>query len=110
MVLKYSKKFLLIGVLLVIIFQTFVIFFINSEYANSFVENDSNIICSSSDFIEIKDISRYEYEVREISIFPKIKNLFCLNKIVKSSLNPETLIYFISSNLYKYLFYFFSFS
>ena len=109
MVLKYSKNFLLIGVLLVIIFQTFVIFFINSEYANSFVENDSNIICSSSDFIEIKDISRYEYEVREISIFPKIKNLFCLNKIVKSSLNPETLIYFISSNLYKYLFYFFQF-
>ena len=106
MVLKYSKNFLLIGVLLVIIFQTFVIFFINSEYANSIVENDSNIICSSSDFIEIKDISRYEYEVREISIFPKIKNLFCLNKIVKSSLNPETLIYFISSNLYKYLFYF----
>ena len=72
MVLKYSKNFLLIGVLLVIIFQTFVIFFINSEYANSFVENDSNIICSSSDFIEIKNISRYEYEVRrEISIFPK---------------------------------------
>lgn len=106
MVLKYSKNFLLIGVLLVIIFQTFVIFFINSEYANSIVENDSNIICSSSDFIEIKDISRYEHEIREISIFPKIKNLFCLNKIVKSSLNSESLIYFISSNLYKYLFYF----
>lgn len=106
MVLKYFKNFLLIGVLLIIIFQTFVIFFINSEYANSFVENDSNIICSSSDFTEIKDISRYEYEIREISIFPKIKNLFCLNKIVKSSLYPETFIYFISSNLYKYLFYF----
>ena len=109
MVLKYSRNFLLIGVLSIIIFQTFVIFFINSEYTNSFVENDSNIICSSNDFVEIKDISRYEYEVREISIFPKLENLFCLNKIVNSSSNPETLIYFISSNLYKYLFYFFQF-
>ena len=95
--------------LLVIIFQTFFIFFINSEYANSFVENDSNIICSSSGFTEIKDISRYEYEVREISIFPKIENLLCLNKIVNSSSNTETLIYFVSTNLYKYLFYFFQF-
>ena len=67
------------------------------------------ILYVPQDFMKLKIFQGIEYEVREISIFPKIKNLFCLNKIVKSSLNPETLIYFISSNLYKYLFYFFQF-
>ena len=58
MVLKYSKKFVNWGAVSNI-FQTFVIFFIiqNMQIALLY---DSNIICSSSDFIEIKDISRYE--------------------------------------------------
>ena len=106
MILKYSKKFLLVGVLLIIIFQAFAIFFINSEHANSFIENDKNINCFSNDFIEIENISSYDYEVREISIFPKITNSVCLNKVINSSSDPETLVYFVSSNLYKYLFYF----